>query len=511
MRAVRISSAIILAGLSLTVARAYADDLVAAVLPLSRSPTVGQAGTAFATVINASGRALTGCTAASSNFNGTFGYQTTNPATNALTGTANTPFALAIGASQTMLISFQASSALAATNQPIIFQCTGSTAAASIIGVDTLLLSVNATAKADIVALAATASGDGIVKSATALAPAAFSVASVNVGAAAAITVTADTGDIVLPATITLCQTDPTSGVCTNPTTPASSVNVASFAANATPTFSIFVTPTAAIPNFPASTRLFVRFKETSGGATRGSTSVALNSNSTLAAGATPGGYYNGVYRVTSGPNLGQSAVANFVISETGILNGYAFDPNNANSISTIFNGPAISPTSALLYSTTGTIVNSNGNNVLTVNGAVSPRNLIAGLYSYTGETGEFYAKYNAGVYERASSLALVAGSWNVRTGGNVIGTATISSSGAMTGSAPSQAAGCTFTGTFGTINTTYNAYTVTFIPSSACGISGTYSGLTLLTDGNSANDSLPLALTASGLTSQVTLLLTKY
>jgi hypothetical protein len=39
---------------------AAADDLVAAVLPLSRSAQIGQTVTAFATVINSSGGALSG-------------------------------------------------------------------------------------------------------------------------------------------------------------------------------------------------------------------------------------------------------------------------------------------------------------------------------------------------------------------------------------------------------------------------------------------------------------------
>jgi len=80
------------------------DDLVAAVLPLSRSAQIGQTVTAFATVINSSGGALSGCTASSPNFSGTFVYQTTNPATNALTGSPNTPFSLPSGGSQSLVL-----------------------------------------------------------------------------------------------------------------------------------------------------------------------------------------------------------------------------------------------------------------------------------------------------------------------------------------------------------------------------------------------------------------------
>jgi hypothetical protein len=519
MRANNLSKAVVFLALSLSGGKVFADDLVAAILPLSRSPQVGHVGTAFATLINTSGHLWGGCFAVAPGFNGTFSYQTTDPTTNGLTGTVNTPFNLAAsgtGSSQTLLVALQASGTVSPADQPIVFRCANSQPAVSIIGVNTLLFSSNTAAVPDIVALVATPTADGILKSTAVNATAAFAMASVNVGGAGTgMSVTADTGDITLPLSVTMCQTN-TQGQCTNPTTPAASITNLSIAANATPTFSFFVTPTAPIPLFPASTRLFIRFKD-SGGVTRGSTGVALNSSSTLAAGATAGGYYTGVYRVTSGPNLGQSAVANFIISETGVLNGYAFDPSNATSINTIYNATAISPTSALLYSATGSILNGSGNFALTVNGASSPRNLIAGLYSYTGETGEFYARYNAGLYERASSLALVAGNWNLRSGGGsgtqVIGTATISSSGSMTGSAPGQGAGCTFTGTLGTINTSYNAYTITFVPSSGCGtgIAGNYSGLTLLTDGQAANDTLPLVLTATTTSNQITALLTKY
>jgi hypothetical protein len=76
----------------------------------------------------------------------------------------------------------------------------------------------------DIVALAA--SGDpGIVDIPGATGTGAFAVATVNVGASASITVSADTGTASLtalaqtavaspPVSITLCQTNPTTGVC---------------------------------------------------------------------------------------------------------------------------------------------------------------------------------------------------------------------------------------------------------------------------------------------------------
>jgi len=70
-----------------------------------------------------------------------------------------------------------------------------------------------------------------------------------------------------------LCQTDPDTGQCL---APPSSVVTLSSAGGATPTFSIFLQSDGQPIAFaPASSRVFVRFKDASG-ALRGSTSVAV-------------------------------------------------------------------------------------------------------------------------------------------------------------------------------------------------------------------------------------------
>src|SRR5712672_1744190 len=104
---------------------AAADDLVAAVLPLSRSAQIGQAVTAFATVINSSGRALSACAASLPNFSGTFVYQTTNPATNAVMGSPNTPFSLPNGGSQSLVLALTPAAQIAPTEENFVFQCSG--------------------------------------------------------------------------------------------------------------------------------------------------------------------------------------------------------------------------------------------------------------------------------------------------------------------------------------------------------------------------------------------------
>jgi hypothetical protein len=72
--------------------------------------------------------------------------------------------------------------------------------------------------------------------------------------------------------TLLICQTNPASGACL--AAPAPSVTT-TIAANATPTFGIFVAGSGTVPFDPANNRVFVSFGD-SGGTVRGSTSVAV-------------------------------------------------------------------------------------------------------------------------------------------------------------------------------------------------------------------------------------------
>jgi hypothetical protein len=94
----------------------------------------------------------------------------------------------------------------------------------------------------------------------------------VNVGASGPITVSADTGGANLPIDLSMCQTNPATGVCLG--NPASSATT-QINANATPTFAIFVNGHGLVPFDPANNRIVVRFKD-GAGVTRGATSVAV-------------------------------------------------------------------------------------------------------------------------------------------------------------------------------------------------------------------------------------------
>ena len=196
-------------------APSISNAVVAAVLPASRSIVVGGTATAFATIVNSTGSTLNGCTITPlTPVPAGFLYQTTNPRTNALTGTPNTPVSIGANASQSFLIALTATATQTPTQVTFGFNCGGAPAAAITTGVDTLLYSASSSAVPDIVALAATVQNDGILHITGTNGSNAFAVASVNVGASGAITVSANTGSATLPLNLMLCQTNPTSGQC---------------------------------------------------------------------------------------------------------------------------------------------------------------------------------------------------------------------------------------------------------------------------------------------------------
>ncbi len=251
---------------------ADSGSLAAALLPSSRSVQLGVPATAFATLINGSTRPAIGCTIVpAESLPAQFYFQTTDPATNAPIGPPGTPVTLAPGASQSFLLSLTPTAPFGPSQIGFAYSCASAGSAPSNPALDSLLLSASATPVPDLIVEAQTPSGDGILVVAGS---GAFALATDNVGAAAPLTVTADTGDATLPLALTLCQTDPATGRCINPVSPAASVTVA-IAANATPTFAIFATASGAVPFQPATNRIFVRFRDAAG-AVHGLTSVAV-------------------------------------------------------------------------------------------------------------------------------------------------------------------------------------------------------------------------------------------
>jgi hypothetical protein len=251
--------------------------ILAAVLPGSRSVQLPGPATIFASVINSGTAALTGCQIAlpvTAPSGLTLSYQTTNPTTNALTGTPNTPATIAGNNTvQTFLLAFQGTTPFVATNLALDYDCLGAAPASVTAGLDTIDLTLSTTPIADIIALAATISNNGIADIPTG-GTGAFAVASTNVGVTGMIIASVDTGAASLPLTATICQSNPSTGQCLAAPAPSVTLN---YTSGSTPTFSVFLNASAPIALNPAGSRAFVRFKDSTG-AIHGSTSVAVQS-----------------------------------------------------------------------------------------------------------------------------------------------------------------------------------------------------------------------------------------
>lgn len=251
----------------------WAQSLVAAVLPSSRSIQVGTAATAFATIINTASTPSLACGLAPlSSVPASFHFQTTNPVTNQITGTPDTPVDIPAGAGQSFVFAFTPTGPFPPTDVALSFDCANTDPAPSISGLNSLLLSASTSPVPDIVALAATVKNDGIVDIPGPNTAGAFAVATVNVGASGLIMALADTGGATLPVSLSICQTNPTTGACLAPPTTSVATQIA---ANATPTFGIFVHGTGPVSFSPALNRVVVRFQDSLGVA-RGATSVAV-------------------------------------------------------------------------------------------------------------------------------------------------------------------------------------------------------------------------------------------
>ena len=260
-----------------TVTISVEDTVVAlfsAVLPTSRSVRVDTTATAFGTLINAGTADALDCTLQPPDtLAAGFFYQSTDPTTNEPRGEPNVPVNIAAGTAQSFIFGLSPSAEQPATNVAIVFQCANAVAAPSIVGLNTLLLSASIAPVPDLIALGATDTGDGVMRMSNNIGF--FTAATINVGSAASIVVSADTGEASLPTSLSLCQTDPVTSVCINPTAPTTGPVMVEIEANDTPTFAVFATASEAIALDPANNRVFLRFTDELN-EVRGATSVAV-------------------------------------------------------------------------------------------------------------------------------------------------------------------------------------------------------------------------------------------
>jgi len=251
---------------------AFRVSLAAAVLPSSRSVMVGSVATAFVTIVAAGTETATGCTIApTTTVPAVFHFQSTDPTTNAVTGTPDKPVDIPAGGAATFVISFATTGPLAPTDVQFAFKCANTASALPISGVNTLLLSISSTLVPDVIALAVTPTQDGIANIPGATGIAVFAVATSNVGGSGAITVSGNTGSASLGVLIVVCQTN-VIGACLATPAPAVTVQIG---AGQTPAFAVFVIGTVPVPFDPAVNRAVIVFKDPNG-VTRGATSVAI-------------------------------------------------------------------------------------------------------------------------------------------------------------------------------------------------------------------------------------------
>ncbi len=246
---------------------------LAAVLPQARAVKQGDTATTFAVLVNASGHDFTHCAPALPKALAgiiDFSYQSVTPQ-NTLTGTPNTPVDLAAGQSQNFVMALTPGQTMSNQDIAFVFSCSNARRAATYAGVNTFVLTANASSPADLLAINASLKPGVLEVTANG---AAFAVAAINLGLDDTITVRPDDGGSGLPLHFTICPTDPANGACQSP--PAAQISFAS-ANQQTHTFSVFASPaTGIIIDDPVLNRVFVRFTDPNGRLV-GATSLAVH------------------------------------------------------------------------------------------------------------------------------------------------------------------------------------------------------------------------------------------
>ena len=246
--------------------------LLSATLPRSRSAVVGNTVTVFVSLLNNSQVDAIGCRIGlGSPLPVILDFHRSDPATNETVGPQNTAVDIPAGAFQTFVIGLTPTTALSGSELQLNTDCANATPAPYNPGINSIILSASQTPVADIVAIAATASNDGIAELGFPSNQGAFAVATANLGVATRITARIDVGEV--PVTAFICQTDPLTGACLGPIAESVSLDIA---AGANPSFAVFLESEGIVSANASRSRVFVNFHDESG-ALRGATSVAVS------------------------------------------------------------------------------------------------------------------------------------------------------------------------------------------------------------------------------------------
>lgn len=245
--------------------------LVNSVLPTSRTPVVGNPVTIFNTVINAGSEVAAGVTLSlGTSLPGTFSYTPTSCSNNSIIGSVNSPVDIQPGGVACYVLTFTPSAAFAATNVHIKAQALNAPSTNLLTGINTWLLRATNSPGPDTIALTTTTDFHQVACSGTN----AFAVALSNVGANATtdITVTANTGSASLPISVSIMESNPSTGAIIGDNI-LQGVN-----AGNNRTVVVFVTFNGCVTFDPASHRIFIEFRDAANNVV-GSTSTAVSTN----------------------------------------------------------------------------------------------------------------------------------------------------------------------------------------------------------------------------------------
>ena len=504
-------------------------SLDAAVLPSSRATAINNTVTVFATLINGGDTTATGCFVTippTGNPPGlTFSYRAFQSDNATPAAPADTPVDIAGQASQSFVLSVTPANVFSGTDIEFEFACDGPIKAPVIKGVNTLFLTAASTASPDIITIAVSPTGDGVVHIPALGDVEAMGVAAVNIGSGvgtAPIIVAPDTGDTPLPLDLTICETFPDTGACKSP----ASATVSTVIGASASTFSVFASSAhgAGVPNFPDMARLNVRYYdepapadapqgtskpaalppsgagEVFGGTSTGVTSPGPDST---AADTFPVGIYSIRYQDDNGAdNLGI-----LVVNENGDINASLYGANSAafpdpddfifGSFSNVGAANGSAPRS-LDTSYTYYTLDNNGNVIVggnfTGSGQWNPKSNV--LISFAPESGSngtagHYKLVYTGEFDRAVTLAGLAGSYDgvdqdQDTGVlSKFGNVTIATDGTLSGTVtPDPGQTCAVSGSLSAYPGGGNLFAVDLVLSgSTCGIADTLRGNAFVKD----------------------------
>ncbi len=345
-------SAVSLAVLSVSAPALAGPAVQAAMLPSSRSTSINRPVTVFASMINGGNAVAHSCSIALRNsaLPISLSYQPMQADNVTPSGPADTPFDLAPGASQALVLTFNATAPVPATSVRLSYSCAdgaGNAVTAPVVdGVNALDFSASATEAPDVVTIAQTRTGDGYIHIPEAGGAEAMAVSAVNIGAVnngntdgADLIAMPDTGSAALPVNLFVCETDAATGACLSNPAPFVHTRLGS-----TPkTYSVFANadPDAGIPNFPDISRVYLRFYETTAptvdvrGERRGATGLAITAPAPASATASQSSSLpEGIWEARFNGAGGRYQEGLLFISAAGDLNGIIYgdrDGEHAN------------------------------------------------------------------------------------------------------------------------------------------------------------------------------------